>query len=262
MGPTEQEYRQAIAWIESLRARVMQLESENGDLRRQLDELRRGVGMAVIIQGRAVPLAVPLAAPTPASAGYPLQQASAPAAFPSPVSQPMPSLNGQTSLPIAPLSARQHPPAAPLSAPINSAARPGAVAPRYPENTWLTGQMPVAHPEGGAAGGQRENDQRRQTRPSQRVTPEWLREETQGSYGASQQAPVPRTTAQMPATGQSPAARARPRGGTPARPLGSQESPERLPSLAELTGHMPAVRGRPRLSKRERDEYDDSFVLG
>lgn len=33
------------------------LEAENRDLRRQLDELRRGVGVSVVIEGKTIPLA-------------------------------------------------------------------------------------------------------------------------------------------------------------------------------------------------------------
>lgn len=260
MGPTEQEYRQALAWIEQLRTRVAQLEAANGDLLRQLDDLRRGIGVAVVIQGRAIPLVGPATSVT----GAP--QTGASAASPSAVSQPVP---GPYSLPTGPISAPYHaafPQSAPLSAPLGGMQATGRTPAFSEDSAWLTGQMPAVHPAGGAGtAGPRGGAQQRQTRPSQRVTPEWLREETQGGQQPAQRGPVGRGTGQMPAVtahAPTPNARPRPRGGVQARPLGGQESPERLPSLAELTGHIPAVRGRPKLSKRERDEYDDSFVLG
>ena len=258
MGPTEQEYRQALAWIEHMRTRVAQLETENNDLRRQLDDLRRGVGVAVVIQGRAVPLsALPPANSTP--------QTGARAAYSSTASQPIPApFPRATSRGSTPYSGSFQP-SAPLSAPLRGGAHSGPISSLYAENTWLTGQMPAVHPNGGAPTGQHEaTGQRRSGRPSQRVTPEWLRDETQGGAQA-QRGPVSRTSEQMPATApytSSTGARPRPRGGVQARPIGTQGSSERLPSLAELTGHIPAVRGRSKLSKRERDEYEDSFVLG
>lgn len=259
MGPTEQEYRQALAWIEQLRTRVAQLEAANGDLLRQLDDLRRGVGVAVVIQGRAIPLAGPALPVT----GAP--QPGASAAFPSAVSQSVP---GPYSLPAGPISAPYHtafPQSAPLSSPLDGSMQTGRAPALSGDNAWLTGQTPAIHATGGAGTAGPRSGAQRQTRPSQHVTPEWLREETQGGQQPPQRGPVGRGTGQMPAVtphAPTPNARPRPRGGVQARPLGSQESPERLPSLAELTGHMPAVRGRPKLSKRERDAYDDSFVLG
>ena len=44
------------------------LEAENRELRRQLSDLRRGVGIAVIIEGKTVQLAVEPGAPVPMSA--------------------------------------------------------------------------------------------------------------------------------------------------------------------------------------------------
>src|SRR6266849_5600736 len=71
MDPTARQH--AGAEVEWLRQRARQLEMENHELRRELDELRRGVGIAVLIQGRPVPLsALPAAGtvrpsqPTPA----------------------------------------------------------------------------------------------------------------------------------------------------------------------------------------------------
>lgn len=255
MGPTEQEYRQALAWIEQMRARVAQLEAENGNLLRQLDDLRRGVGVAVVIQGRAIPLAAPAASMSGRQTGAPVGFPTAPA--------PYPLATGPMSTPYH--SAYQH--SAPLSSPLGGGTQPGAVSPLHGDSAWLTGQMPAVQPgSAGSAGsaGQRGGAQQRQPHPAQRVTPEWLREETQRGQPPAQNGPASGMgTGQIPAMTPYPgASNARPRGGVQARPLGGQEPGERLQSLAELTGHIPAVRGRAKLSKRERDEFDDSFVLG
>jgi hypothetical protein len=102
------------------------------------------------------------------------------------------------------------------------------------------------------------------------MTPEWLRDESPN--GASnrpfpqQYGPTSRSTGQIPAVGPhgSPTSSGQPRphGGVPARPLGGQQSGDHLPSLAELTGHVPAVRGRAKPARRDHEAYDDSFVLG
>jgi hypothetical protein len=103
------------------------------------------------------------------------------------------------------------------------------------------------------------------------MTPEWLRDEP--PTGANnlpfppQHGPTSRSTGQTPVVGSQHGAstssgQPRPRGGVPARPLGGQQSGDRLPSLAELTGHVPAVRGRAKQARRDHEAYDDSFVLG
>lgn len=258
MGPTEREYRQALAWIEQLRTRVAQLEAENGDLLRQLDELRRGVGVAVVIQGHAIPLAAPLSSTGARQTGAPI------AAFP-PASQPFPTPYPAPNGPISAPYPSAYPQSAPLSSPLGGGAQTGRTPALSSENGWLTGQIPAVRPGNAASTGQRGGGQRQQIRPSQRVTPEWLREETQGGQQPVQHRPVSRGTDQIPEASPYPGAanaRPRPRGGVPARPISGQESSEPLPSLAELTGHIPAVRGRGKLSQRERDEFDDSFVLG
>ena len=50
-------FEEIAAWLEQQVRRVRALEAENRELRRQLDELRRGIGVAVMIEGRAFPLA-------------------------------------------------------------------------------------------------------------------------------------------------------------------------------------------------------------
>ncbi|MGH2485774.1 MAG: hypothetical protein ACRDHE_07165 [Ktedonobacterales bacterium] len=256
MGPTEYEYRQALAWIEHLRTRVAQLETENAHLRLQLDELRRGVGVAVVIQGQAIPLAPLSRQPSAMTGSQPV---------PAPRSQP----SGSISAPVPPV----FPPAAPLSAPLG-AAPSGPCPTPYAENTWLTGPTPAVSPVSPQRGpahaqGQRSAGQQRQGRPSQRMTPEWLRDDSPNGANnqpsPTQYGPDSRSTGQIPAVGPRGAStngQPRPRGGVPARPLGGQQSGDRLPSLAELTGHIPAVRGRAKQARRDHEAYDDSFVLG
>jgi hypothetical protein len=45
------------SWLERVGARLRELEAENAQLKQQLDDLRRGLGIAVMIEGRLVPLA-------------------------------------------------------------------------------------------------------------------------------------------------------------------------------------------------------------
>src|SRR5690242_5779176 len=54
MDPTARQH--AGSEVEWLRKRARQLEIENRQPRREHDELRRGVGISVLIQGRLVPL--------------------------------------------------------------------------------------------------------------------------------------------------------------------------------------------------------------
>jgi hypothetical protein len=50
-------FEEMSTWLEQQERRVRTLEAENRELRRQLEELRRGVGISVVIEGRTVPLA-------------------------------------------------------------------------------------------------------------------------------------------------------------------------------------------------------------
>lgn len=257
MGPTEYEYRQALAWIDHLRTRVAQLETENAHLRLQFDELRRGVGVAVVIQGQTIPLA-PLS-----------RQPSAPTPSAMTGSQPVPPGRSQPAGSISAPFPPAFQPSAPFAEPIG-AAPSGPFRTPYAENTWLTGPTPAVSPQRAPKQAQRPAGPPREGRPSQRMTPEWLRDEPPNRANnrpfPQQYDPTPRTTSQTPALGSPGAATSggqpRPRGGVPARPLEGQQSGDRLPSLAELTGHVPAVRARAKQARRDHEAYDDSFVLG
>src|SRR5260370_37047776 len=132
MGPMNAEYgdyEQMSVWLERQPRRIEDLEAENRDLRRQLDELRRGVGVSVMIHGRAIPLA----SPSPSGSAY---SSDGPA-----------SSTQRRPVPAAPIShsygsSAPQPSHAP-PAPPQVAARQPAPAP-YPGTGRLTGpQRPV-----------------------------------------------------------------------------------------------------------------------
>ena len=50
-------YQAMAEWLEQQERRLRALEEENRELRRQLGEMRRGMGIAVVIEGRTIPLA-------------------------------------------------------------------------------------------------------------------------------------------------------------------------------------------------------------
>lgn len=50
-------FQDVATWLDQQERRLRALEAENRELRRQLAELRRGVGIAVVIEGRTVALA-------------------------------------------------------------------------------------------------------------------------------------------------------------------------------------------------------------
>jgi hypothetical protein len=53
----------------------------------------------------------------------------------------------------------------------------------------------------------------------------------------------------------------RARSGSTARPLRARLEPVDVPSLADLTGHHPALRPENKRSAGERNPFEDSFVL-
>lgn len=266
MEISEHEYARLVQWAEQQQRRIAALERENHELRRQVEDLRRGVGMAIVVQGRVIPVnPAPAEVPLP-NAGPVPHPSFGPALYtsPQPVPASQPSQYQQPNRPIQP------------SQPIQPAPRPEV----FSEELWITGQMravkaptPAPHP----------------LSPSQEMTPSWLREEPP-------QAPTPMPTPPSAphrtlsaATGSHPAMpkpqqpsrfrqpRSEPitptpqqtgRQRVPARPLGHlplpRLEPTSLPTLAQLTGQQPAVRapGRQRQNPDERTPYSDSFVLG
>jgi hypothetical protein len=269
MGPGNNEFGQVREYLERQQRRIAELESENHTLRRELDELRRGIGIAVMIHGRTVPLA-PL--PPAGTAAHPRIPVTGSGEHPAASTAP------SSAIPSASSSAA--PVAQPESAPL---APPQATA--FPEASWLTGSQPAIRAQPRAARAP-EPWQARALRPSERITPEWLREATasqapanvpqdtwEGGYptGASgatpSQAPAPpsRHPASAPQPGELPTSRAsrsrRSQASAPLPPLPLPSEPP-YPSLAQLTGRQPDVQRTARRHAGERNPFDDSFVLG
>jgi hypothetical protein len=261
MGPGNFEFGQVRDYLERQQRRIAELENENRTLRRELDELRRGVGIAVMIHGRTVPLA----------------------SLPSAGTAATPRFSVTTS--------GQHPTVAPVPGePMQNArptphAQPAPLAASFPEANWLTGSQPAIRaqprPERIA-----ETQQARVSRRSERITPEWLRETTASQAPAGERpnvwdaayaaampgatpSRIPATSSRIPATPSQPgewptsrplrSPRSRTSAPLPPLPLPS-EPPYR--SLAELTGQLPTVQRKLRRHANERNPYDDSFVLG
>lgn len=285
MELSNEQYRQLVGWMERQQRRVADLERENRELRRQLDELRSGVGVSLVIQGRALPLTV-LPAPEPTGPvaaaahartgehpayGLPNSLSSVPAARPSHSSHPA------YSAPLAEQSLSPFFPITPAPPPTPTPVRPTPA----PESTWLTGRMrAVRAPAQASRTG--ESERPRLATPSQEMTPAWLREYEDVRMPAPIIPPAPswpstpQPSAQRPrtltaATGKQPAVRpplrqsqssaALPTPARPRRPTAPRLEPEHLPTLAEMTGRQPAVRlpGKP---SAERSPFSDSFVLG
>lgn len=256
MGPGTGEYGQVSEWLERQQRRIAELEAENRELRRQLDELRRGAGIAVMIQGRAYSLAAPASAHTgevPAMPSGPLYpQAHAP-------SQPT-GVHPRARLTGAPARGR--------GAPIAASPQAAADAAAFPEEEWLTGPMRAVQ-----AGTRRQPPRQaapaaRAQSPSESITPQWLRDEQQKAATRE-----PATWDEIAAAQDDYASSAitdahtyvRPR--MKSRPLTPRLEPvPSVPfaSLAQLTGQHPAARKPPANQQRQgaRNPLKDSFLLG
>jgi hypothetical protein len=246
MELSDQQYGRMIEWMEYQQRRLAELETENRALRDRLDELRRGVGVMVMIQGRAYPLAngAPVAAPrtaefSHATGGFPAVQPSHTAPCPAVPSRPTPPM-GTPRIP------------------------PHAQA--FPETDWLTGQMRSVHAPAEPPRQPQPQEPPRRARPSQEMTPSWLRDEWSASRPVAPRPPsggagfppsTPRAQPQPPAD---PTPARWPQRARPASlPLPSDQ--HRVPSLAELTGHRASLRDWAAPSG-SRSPYADSYVLG
>lgn len=256
------EYTRMAQFMEQQRRHIAALEQENHELRRQVEDLRRGAGMAIVVQGRVIPV-------NPAPAEMPLPNAG-PVPHPSfgpAVQQAQPAPQSQPYFP-RPVQYAQPAP------------RPEV----FSEEMWITGQMR-------AVGASVPPPAPRPISPSQDMTPSWLREDptpaptpapssakrhtlatATGSHPALpkppfQQPQPPQPSQQPRAAAPNPQQTGRQR--VPARPL-SRPPVHRLeaiplPSLAQLTGQHPAIHipGRQQQPEPgERTPYSDSFVLG
>jgi hypothetical protein len=143
------------AYLAQQRQRIAELEAENQALRTQLNALARGEGIAVLINGRKIPLAAfaTAASDAPRDADY----SSA-----APPSAPRDVYHHQAQR--APLP-RPYTPPAPQQ------------ADGFPEDAWLTDSTPAARPAPAAQPLQRgHNTGAHALRPAERITPDWLRE--------------------------------------------------------------------------------------
>jgi hypothetical protein len=217
MGSGYYSYDEMATFMDELQRRVAELEAENSGLRQQLEALRQGVGISVNILGRALPLA---------SEG----QEAPPATDRMRQRMPLPA---------------PHTPHSPAGGP-------------FPEDAWLTGKGPAARqqrqeqPAQPAQWGQQQQQQR-DPRPSERITPQWLREGPQGQgqgHGQGQgqhAAPAPSPFSPR-ASGEDAWADSYPAAGTPERHAQhGHGQPQSLAGWAE--------------QPRTRNPYADSFVL-
>lgn len=252
MGPGTGEYGQVSEWLERQQRRIAELEAENRELRRQLDELRRGAGIAVVIQGRAYSLAAPASVHTgedPAGPSGPLYpQAHAP-------SQPT-GVHPRARLTGAPARGR--------GAPI--AASPQAAAPAFPEDEWLTGPVRAVQTGARRQPPRQTAPAARAQSPSESITPQWLRDEQQPKAGTREPATWDEIAAARDDFASSAITDAhtyvRPR--MKSRPLTPRLEPVPFESLAQLTGQHPAARKPAANQQRQgtRNPLKDSFLLG
>lgn len=222
------------------RQRIVALEAENRELRHQLEELRRGMGIAVLIEGQAIPLTALAPAPAarmPVPTQPPRAMSATPASRPSTTSGRMAVVRGPAapSTPYSPM---------PLPRPSIPSAPP-RIAASVRDEGWLTGPTPAVRPRPLAA------------HSSSNVTPAWLRDEAP-TVVAAPVAPV-----SQPAY----VSQAQPRRlstGPLVRPSVPRLQPAGFPTLAQITGRMRAVRAQPQpeVWPGGRNPYTDSFVLG
>jgi hypothetical protein len=233
-------------WIDQQQRRIQQLEDENIELRRQLDDLRRGVGLALVIEGRAIPLAAQPRSRSPQPGdGSPVH---APFAHPDSRALATPNV---PDLAVGTASTPPYARAQRASAPINETAP-------FPEAAWLTdSDAALASP--------RRRDRLaptplRQPTSSQDMTPSWLREDAPAPRHSPPNAAV-QTHEARPAQAQAMSqflSRAQSTGDALATTAHAEPVP--LRTLAQITGHQQAVRQRGTADRR--NLFSDSFVLG
>jgi hypothetical protein len=164
-------------WLAEREQRIQALEAENHALRQQLERLRQGVGIALVIEGRVVPMApssagVITSAPVPAVAPVPAHNATQPRPVPHPIPHPPLHATGMTGAQPAPHWPRREPsspawpplaetpahlpavgsltPTGPVSAigqwtggPSRAASMPGAQPAGRPEPRWFEDEAPA-----------------------------------------------------------------------------------------------------------------------
>lgn len=216
------------------RQRIADLEAENRALRAQLDALCRGEGVAVLINGQRIPLAaLAEAAAANAASGMPAERSYA--------------ANDRSRRPSAPHNPYHHPAQrVPLPSPqtpspsLSLSPSPSPVSGEavFPEASWLTGAGPAVRPVQPVQPVQRgHNTGARALRPSERITPQWLREARHSVAG-------PQSSASQ-----------HPQDAWP-----ENYSQPQLGTLAQITGQGAAMRPQ-RRDPQARNPYADSFVL-
>ena len=249
MAPTNGEYGQIAGTIERQQRHIHELEAENRDLRRQLDELRRGIGVAIMIHGRAIPLApLPYAGSSLPSNGPALAYGAGQVSYEQP-SVAVPARQSYAKTPPAPAHAGSGQP----SAGQQPHAQP---SPTFPESAWLTGPAPALRPSPRFE--RTPLAEPRPLTPTQEMTPSWLREEAHTPHRRAQTEaasdPELQTWRAAPLY--------TPRSNVPQdsllRPVHLEPAPMR--TLAQITGQQRAV--RPNDPADRRTPFSDSFVLG
>ncbi len=280
MNTTYIQMTEALRWQQQ---RIIELEAENRELRRQLEDLRRGVGISLVIDGRQIPLASPAAASMPHPSAGATQDAawtsgvhpsSAPTTGSFPTPRPLPSpMTPPFTLPTQPpVQAAAH-----TAPPQRATTQPGEAA-TFPENAWLTGPAPALKPaqqqqqptQPASRQESRRVEPQQPPQPLQRFTPPaWLHEEapTPASWESEPEASAP----------SHPRVAAR-RHYTPHNPIPpvpeeiwraeQQRDTGKFRTLAQITRQQPAVSipGKPRKTSNthgnDHSPFADSFVLG
>lgn len=213
-------------YLAQQRQRIADLEAENRALRAQLDALCRGEGIAVLINGRRIPLAALVevganAAGTPSERQY--------------------VAHGRARTPSAPRDPYHHPAQRmPMPTPQTPSPAPAPDATVFPEAAWLTGATPAVRPQPVPPGPPVQRGHTsgaRALRPSERITPDWLREARHSTAG-------PRPPANW----------------HPQDAWSDGSDQPHFPTLAQITGQNPVVRPQ-RRDPQARNPYADSFVL-
>lgn len=205
-------------YLAEQRQRIADLEAENRALRAQLDALCRGEGVSVLINGRQIPLAA-LAAAAASHAE---------------------ATHGRSRTPTTPPDLYHHPA---QRVPMPSPHTPAQGETVFPEDAWLTSPSPAARPAAPAQ--RRHNTGAHALQPSERITPEWLRE---ARYGAASPQSRPQSQSQPTAAHH------------PQDAWSDSYSQSPFGTLAQITGQRPAMRPQ-RRDPNARNPYADSFVL-
>lgn len=132
-------------WLERVSARLRELEAENAQLKQQLADLRHGLGIAVVIDGKLVPLA-PQPASAPPQPSAPRQQPQQPQQQPRPPRQTGEQLPHLTGYPAGQMGSdvSRHTGSVPVPMPVPPAQPAPAISHRaYPPLAATPEQLPA-----------------------------------------------------------------------------------------------------------------------